>query len=159
MTQNMDNPALMSWFHGQQTPEGWFDLLALMVEGMVSNVGEHESQPFLRQMGHALAEQFPLQPSETVGELEANINGQLARFGWGCVDIATRDTDLTLRHQGLPVSRIAEQQNRWCHAFCAILEGLYAHWMQGQGGKAHVTVSRDRLFSISDVQFRYHNPQ
>jgi len=159
MTQTMENPSLLGWFREQQTPEGWFDLLAIMVEGMVRNVGESESHPFLRQMGYALAEQFPLPPSETVGELEANINARLARFGWGCLTIEPRETDLTLRHQGLPVSRIAEQQNRWCQAFCAILEGLYARWMQGQGGKAHVTVSRDRLFSISDVQFRYHNPQ
>lgn len=159
MTHSMENPALLSWFRAQQTPEGWFDLLAVMVEGMVRNVGEVESHPFLRQMGYSLAEQFPLPPSETVGELEANINSLLARFGWGGITIESHETELMLRHQGLPVSRIIEQQNRWCLAFCAILEGLYAHWMQGQGGKAHVTVSRDRLFSISDVQFRYYNPQ
>ena len=159
MTTTMENPALLSWFRGQQTSEGWFDLRALIVDGMVRNVGEMESQPFLRQMGDALAEQFPLPPSETVGELEANMNAQLARFGWGCVEVTPGDTYLTLRHQALPVSRREHQQSRWCHAFCAILEGLYAHWIQGQGGKAHVTVSRERLFSTSDVQFRYHIPQ
>lgn len=159
MTTTLENPALLGWFRAQQTPEGWFDLLALIVDGMVRNVGELESQPFLRQMGIALADQYPLPSSETVGELEANINAQLARFGWGCVEIDTSDIDLTLRHQALPVSRVEDQQSRWCHAFCAILEGLYVRWMQGQGGKAHVTVSRERLFSLSDVQFRYHNPQ
>ena len=159
MTTTMENPVLLNWFRAQQTPEGWFDLLALIVDGMVRNVGETESQPFLRQMGRALAQQFPLPPSETVGELEASMNAQLARFGWGCVDIHTSDTQLILRHQALPMSRIEDQQSRWCHAFCAILEGLYAHWMQGQGGKAHVTVSRERLFSLTDVQFLYHNPQ
>ena len=159
MTNAMENPALLAWFRGQQTPQGWFDLLALMVDGMVRNVGEMESQPFLRQMGASLAGQFPLPASETLGELEANINAQLMAFGWGCVEINADEQALTLRHQGLPVSRVAEQQHRWSLAFCAILEGLYASWMQGQGGKAHVTVSRERLFSISDVQFRYSNPQ
>ena len=159
MTTTLENPAILSWFRTQQTPEGWFDLLALIVDGMVRNVGELESQPFLHQMGVALAEQFPLPPSETVGELEANINAQLARFGWGCVEINTTDIDLTLRHLALPVSRREDQQSRWCHAFCAILEGLYVRWMQDQGGKAHVTVSRECLNSLSDVQFRYHNPQ
>jgi hypothetical protein len=27
-------------------------------------------------------------------------------FGWGCVEINASEQDLTLRHQGLPVSRL-----------------------------------------------------
>ncbi len=54
-----------------------------MVEGMLNNAGELESQPFLRQMGASLAETHPLPASETVGELEANINRLLTHFHWG----------------------------------------------------------------------------
>ena len=50
----------MTWFQQQQTPAGWFDLLIIMVEGMLNNAGELESQPFLRQMGASLAETHPL---------------------------------------------------------------------------------------------------
>ena len=42
-----------------------------------SITGELESQPFLRQMGEALADEHPLPASETLGELEANMNAQL----------------------------------------------------------------------------------
>jgi len=159
MTPDSQNSTLNAYFQQQQTPPGWFDLLTTMVDGMVRNVGQVESQPFLRQMGEALAQQYPLPPSETVGELEANINAQLGQFNWGFIDLDASETGLSLRHQALPVSRADEQQTRWCHAFCAILEGLYAGWLQGQGGEAHVVLQRERLFSLTDVQFRYHNPQ
>lgn len=48
MTEN-NNPVVMTWFQQQQTPAGWFDLLIIMIEGMLNNAGELESQPFLRQ--------------------------------------------------------------------------------------------------------------
>lgn len=66
MTEN-NNPVVMTWFQQQQTPAGWFDLLIIMIEGMLNNAGELESQPFLRQMGASLAETHPLPASETVG--------------------------------------------------------------------------------------------
>lgn len=82
MTEN-NNPVVMTWFQQQQTPAGWFDLLIIMIEGMLNNAGELESQPFLRQMGASLAETHPLPASETVGDLEANINRLLTHFHWG----------------------------------------------------------------------------
>ena len=66
MTDN-NNAQVMTWFQQQQTPAGWFDLLLIMVDGMVNNAGELESQPFLRQMGEALADEHPLPESETLG--------------------------------------------------------------------------------------------
>ncbi|STW11088.1 cellulose synthase operon protein D [Klebsiella pneumoniae subsp. rhinoscleromatis] len=104
MTEN-NNPVVMTWFQQQQTPAGWFDLLIIMIEGMLNNAGELESQPFLRQMGASLAETHPLPASETVGDLEANINRLLTHFHWGVVTIDVGEDGLRLRHQALPVSR------------------------------------------------------
>ncbi|HDG7753505.1 cellulose biosynthesis protein BcsD [Klebsiella quasipneumoniae] len=157
MTEN-NNPVVMTWFQQQQTPAGWFELLIIMVEGMLNNAGELESQPFLRQMGASLAETHPLPASETVGELEANINRLLTHFHWGVVTIDVGEDGLRLRHQALPVSRDDAGRVRWCNAFCAILEGLYSRWLQSQGGSAHVILQRERVFSVSDVQFLYYHP-
>ncbi|WP_090133050.1 cellulose biosynthesis protein BcsD [Kosakonia oryziphila] len=157
MTHTSDTP-LLSWFQQQQTAPGWFDLLSVMIDGMVSNVGEAESLPFLRQMGDAMAERTPLPPSETVGELEANINAQLALFNWGFIDIDTRDDGLAFHHQGLPVAREEAHRTRWCFAFCAVLEGLYTRWMREQGGATSLVFTHERLYSVSDVLFRYANP-
>lgn len=153
-----NNAEVMAWFQQQQTPAGWFDLLLIMIDGMLNNAGELESQPFLRQMGEALADNYPLPESETVGQLEANINQLLSRFQWGVVSVDVGDDGLRLRHRALPVSRDDARRVRWCNAFCAILEGLYSRWLQGQGGGAHVVLQRERLFSVSDVQFLYFHP-
>lgn len=149
-----NNAEVMAWFQQQQTPAGWFDLLLIMIDGMLNNAGELESQPFLRQMGEALADNYPLPESETVGQLEANINQLLSRFQWGVVSVEVGDDG----HRALPVSRDDARRVRWCNAFCAILEGLYSRWLQGQGGGAHVVLQRERLFSVSDVQFLYFHP-
>lgn len=153
-----NNAEVMAWFQQQQTPAGWFDLLLIMIDGMLNNAGELESQPFLRQMGEALADNYPLPESETVGQLEANINQLLSRFQWGVISVEVGDDGLRLRHRALPVSRDDARRVRWCNAFCAILEGLYSRWLQGQGGGAHVVLQRERLFSVSDVQFLYFHP-
>ncbi|MGL4726862.1 MAG: cellulose biosynthesis protein BcsD [Scandinavium sp.] len=157
MTDNTASTAL-AWFQQQQTPAGWFDLLTIMVDGMVRNAGEVESQPFLRQMGQQLAESWPLPESETLGQLESNINHFLTLFKWGVITLHTGENGILIRHQALPVSRDEEQQMRWCNAFCTILEGLYARWLQAQGGGDHVLLQRERIGSVTDVQFRYFNP-
>lgn len=159
MTTHTANTLLLGYFQQQQTPPGWFDLLSVMIDGMVRNVGEAESLPFLRQMGEALADRVPLPPSATVGELEANINAQLAVFNWGFIDIETTEHGMAFRHQALPVAREEAYQTRWCYAFCAILEGLYSRWLQNQGGEASLVFTRERLYSVADVLFRYANPQ
>ncbi|WP_434644256.1 cellulose biosynthesis protein BcsD [Klebsiella sp. I138] len=158
MMTEKNNAEVMAWFQQQQTPAGWFDLLLIMVDGMLNNAGELESQPFLRQMGETLADSYPLPESETVGQLEANINQLLSRFQWGVVSVDVGEEGLRLRHRALPVSRDDARRVRWCNAFCAILEGLYSRWLQGQGGGAHVVLQRERLFSVSDVQFLYFHP-
>ncbi|MDF7758277.1 cellulose biosynthesis protein BcsD [Kosakonia cowanii] len=149
----------LAWHQQQQTPPGWFDLLNVIIDGMVRNVGEAQSLLFLRQMGERLAAQTPLAPSTTVGELEAAINARLAAFHWGVMDIETHDSGMTFRHRALPVARDEAQQTRWCHAFCAVLEGLYGRWMQDQGGDARLVFNREALYSVSDVLFRYANPE
>jgi len=159
MTTTIENTALLSWFQRQQTPAGWFDLLTIMFDAMIDNAGEEESRPFLLQMGSQLAEQYPLSVSQTLGELEEQINHHLKTFGWGFVQMTVAHNAIILHHQALPVSRDASQQVRWCHAFSAILEGVYRQWIQSQGGEAHVIVTRDEVISYSEIQFRYHNPQ
>ena len=156
MTEN-NNPVVMTWFQQQQTPAGWFDSLIIMIEGMLNNAGELESQPFLRQMGASLAETHP-----AVGVGDGRSGAQyrhrlLTHFHWGVVTIDVGEDGLRLRHQALPVSRDDAGRVRWCNAFCAILEGLYSRWLQSQGGSAHVILQRERVFS-SRRSVSYHHP-
>ncbi len=70
MTEN-NNPVVMTWFQQQQDACRRMvrSALIIMIEGMLNNAGELESQPFLRQMGASLAETHPPPASETVGDL------------------------------------------------------------------------------------------
>ncbi|MRS15513.1 cellulose synthase [Enterobacteriaceae bacterium RIT691] len=145
------------WFLKNQTPAGWFDVISLMIEGMMANVGEQESHPFLRQVGKSLAESWPLEAAETLGALEKNFNEVLNCFNWGVVTLTAVDDSVVIRHLALPVTHNQQQQLRWCHAFSAILEGLYGHWMLGQGGSERMVMKRSEVYSVSDVEFHYFN--
>lgn len=158
MTTETINSELLGYFQHQQTPHGWFDLLTIMVDGMVANVGEQESRPFLTEMGRKMAAAYPLGMCETVGELEDRINGWLSRFNWGVSEIGVTPQGLVIRVRGLPVARGRQQpheQHRWCNAFCAILEGLLGAWLQAQREIDHARCWRDHVYSLSEVQFRY----
>ncbi len=132
MTEN-NNPVVMTWFQQQQTPAGWFDLLIIMIEGMLNNAGELESQPFPASDGRLAGGDPSAAGVGDGGDLEANINRLLTHFHWGVVTIDVGEDGLRLRHQALPVSRDEAGRVRWCNAFCAILEGLYSRWLQSQG--------------------------
>lgn len=159
MTLHIENSAVLNWFQRQQTPAGWFDLLVIMIDGMAQNASVQQSRPFLLQMGDKLAQSYPLAVSETLQQLESNINQHLSYFGWGGVDISATDTELLFHHHAFPVcyGRDEEQQILWCNAFCIIMEGIYTRWMLQQGGEAHVIVTCDNMLALSEIQFRYHN--
>jgi hypothetical protein len=153
----MNDAQLLQYFQNQQTQSGWFSLLHIMIDSMVQNAGEAESRPFLIQMGDALAGRNPLALARTVGELEAQINVQLARFNWGYIDIEASETAMLIRHMALPVPADEAQQASWNNAFSAVLEGVYARWLRDQGGKPHVSLWRESSPSATVVHFRYQN--
>lgn len=153
----MNDAQLLHYFQQQQTQSGWFALLQAMVENMVANVGENQSHAFLTQMGDELGKRFPLPLSNTVGELETAINKQFAVFNWGYIDIDASETALLIRHKALPTPPDEAQQAAWSSAMSAVLEGLYARWLQSQGGKPTVSLWRDAAPSATEVHFRYQN--
>lgn len=153
----MNDAQLLQYFQNQQTQPGWFSLLHIMIESMVANAGEAESRPFLIQMGDTLASRHPLALARTVGELESQINVQLARFNWGYIDIEASETAMLIRHMALPVPADEVLQVSWSNAFSAVLEGVYARWLRDQGGKPHVSLWRESSPSATVVHFRYQN--
>lgn len=153
----MNDQQLMSYFQHQQAQPGWFSLIHIMIDGMVTNAGEAQSRSFLVQMGDTLGVRFPLQLARTLGELETQINVQLAAFNWGYIDIEASETAMRIRHMALPVPADETQQTAWNHAFSAVLEGLYARWLLDQGGKPHVSLWRESSPSATVVHFIYQN--
>jgi len=130
----------LQYYRQQQYQPGWFDLLSVMINGMLNNAGERESQAFLRQMGDNLAHRYPLGAIATVADLEAQINQVLARFNWGFVDRKPSETAIVIDHLALPPG--------------AVLLGLDARWLRGQGGRDNVALTCEETGENS-LRFRY----
>lgn len=129
---------------------GWFDLVSVMIDGMIANAGEQEAGDFLREMGVTLAARYPLPEARTVQDLEREINLLLARFGWGFAQLQPQSNALLLQHHALP----AGGTEQWRNAMAAVLAGLYAGWLQAQGGSEAVPLVLE-LNDGSTLHFRY----
>ena len=144
----------LNYYRQQQVQPGWFDLLSVMIHGMLHNAGERESQAFLQQMGDNLARRYPLGRAATVSELEARANQVLARFGWGVIDIQPYETALVIDHVALPPGDSLLSPEQWQQAFAAVLLGLYARWLREQGGREHVALAVEASGETA-LRFRY----
>ncbi|MGK4332343.1 cellulose biosynthesis protein BcsD [Lonsdalea quercina] len=148
----------LQYYRQQQCPPGWFDLLGIIIENMMNNVGESEGQAFLQQMGEALAKRYPLPAALTVADLEREINAVLAVFDWGYVELLPGEASLEILHLALPAGEGALSKARWLLAIKAVLQGLYAHWLKEQGGGTHVPLVGEATEGETALRFRYqHN--
>ncbi|MBV4367462.1 cellulose biosynthesis protein BcsD [Erwinia sp. BNK-24-b] len=145
----------LSYYRQQQYQPGWFDLLSVMIGGMLRNAGESESHAFLQQMGDNLASRYPLSAALTVGELEKQINQVLARFNWGFVDVQPHETALVICHMALPPGDGQMDARQWRQALGAVLTGLYARWLSDQGGSPAVALTCSDVGSAASLTFRY----
>lgn len=141
--------------YGVRPQPGWFDLLSLIIGGMIDNAGEEESHAFLQAIGENLAARYPLPAARTVQDLETQINLVLARFNWGFADIQPQDSAITIHHLALPTSDGALEQARWQAALTAVLCGLYGRWLREQGGSPVVPLVCDSTAQDSALTFRY----
>ncbi|MBP2195917.1 cellulose biosynthesis protein BcsD [Pantoea cypripedii] len=132
---------------------GWFDLVSVMIEGMLDNAGE-EAEGFLNQMGESLAARYPLPEARTVQDLEREINLQLARFSWGFAQLQPMENAILIQHHALPAGDNLVEAERWQLAFSAVLAGVYAQWLQAQGGSAAVPVTLEKLDG-GTLHYRY----
>lgn len=144
----------LQYYRQQQCQPGWFDLLNVIIGGMMNNAGEHESQAFLQQMGDNLAGRYPLARAETVGALETQMNQILATFNWGYVDLQPTENAMIIEHLALPPADGSLPHQQWYRALSAVLVGLYARWLREQGGYDRVSLSVE-VTSDTSLRFRY----
>jgi hypothetical protein len=145
----------LNYYRQQQYQPGWFDLLSVMINGMLRNAGEQESHAFLQQMGETLATRYPLGASQTVADLEAQINAVLAQFNWGFVDVQPRESAMVISHMALPPGDGLLEARQWRQALGAVLLGLYARWLRDQGGNPAVSLVCEETESEATLNFRY----
>ena len=145
----------LQYYRQQQYQPGWFDLLSVMINGMLRNAGERESHAFLQQMGETLATRYPLGVAQTVADLEQQINSVLAQFNWGFVDVQPHESAVIISHMALPPGDGQIEARQWRQALGAVLLGLYARWLRDQGGDLSVPLVCEETDSESTLNFRY----
>lgn len=145
----------LDYYRQQQYQPGWFDLLSVIINGMLRNAGERESHAFLLQMGDNLATRYPLGTAQTVADLEQQINQVLARFNWGFVEVEPRETAIVICHMALPPGDDQFDARQWQQALGAVLTGLYGRWLQEQGGAPTVPVVCEATDADATLNFRY----
>lgn len=133
---------------------GWFDLVSVMIDGMLANAGQEEAEAFLYSMGDTLAQRYPLAEALTVQDLEREMNLQLVRFQWGFVQLQPLDDAILLKHHALPAGDNTLDPASWQAALAAMFGGLYAGWLHAQGGKAAMPV-RLELNDGNTLHYRY----
>lgn len=141
--------------YGVRPQPGWFDLLSLIIGGMIDNAGEEESHAFLHNIGENLAARYPLPAVRSVQDLEIQVNLLLSRFNWGFADIQPQQSAVIIQHLALPASDGSLEQARWQSALAAVLCGLYSRWLREQGGSPLVPLVCDSTAQDSTLTFRY----
>lgn len=120
---------------------GWFSLLTMLIKNMLDNSNADNGQAFLEMTGESLAERFPLVRVQSVAALARQINGRLAQFGWGFVELIPQTQALTIHHFAVPQDEQLLASARWLPAMGAVLCGLYRCWLHAQGGGAAVPMT------------------
>jgi len=133
---------------------GWFDLVSVLIDGMIANAGQQEAEAFLYRMGESLATRYPLPASRTVQDLEREANLQLARFNWGFVQLQPEEKALLIACHALPAGDNIHSPADWQAAFGSVMAGLFSGWLQGQGGSRMVPVTLE-LNDGSTLHYRY----
>ncbi|MEA9389916.1 cellulose biosynthesis protein BcsD [Acerihabitans sp. TG2] len=156
--QNISNTTPeLNYYRRQQYQSGWQDLLDIMISGVAENASDEDRRQFLNLMGNRLADRFPLNPAETVGDLEDQINRLWCTFHWGFVTLQPGETHLILIHRALPSAAPGAQAEQWLTGLAAVLEGAYAQWLLAQGGQPHVALLWQQDSADGTMTFSYQN--
>ncbi len=73
------------------------------------------------------------------------------------VKIEATQQQLTLVHIAWPVSPQGENDELWRIALISLFEGLYAQWLQAQGGQPYVPLRWQESTPEGAFVFRYQN--
>ena len=133
---------------------GWHDLVYLFFNEF-TNSQQDKDPDTLRRIGGMLAQWYPIDPSNTVNELEQHINHVLELFNWGFVKMAPAQRELILIHCAWPHAPESRDEAQWRRASAYVLEGAYSQWLVSQGAGNSVPVRWKENTTEDVLIFRY----
>ncbi|MCB5303624.1 cellulose biosynthesis protein BcsD [Yersinia bercovieri] len=126
------------YYRQRQHQSGWQNVVQVLFLGIQANAENADARAFLHSMGAKLAQQQPLPLSQTVGELEDNINHLWASYHWGFMHIDANEQEIRLTHCAWPDTDNSGEKRQWKIAFATFLAGIYSEWLSQQGGHPEV---------------------
>ncbi len=120
----------------------WRIFMRAMAEEVDSLAGAGERDDMLRGIGRRMSRMLPLPPTQSVTELEIEMNEVLAAAGWGHVALQVNEArrSLELTHTGLPrIGSLGTPAGTW---LSPLLEGLYDGWLAQQPGSKPALASQ-----------------
>ncbi|KFK95607.1 MULTISPECIES: cellulose biosynthesis protein BcsD [unclassified Serratia (in: enterobacteria)] len=158
--QDINNASYeLDYYRRQQFKPGWSSLIEVIFSGILASADDADSRDFLRLMGSQLAEKTRLPDAQTVGELEDGINAVLSHFDWGWVQVEASEQEIVLKHHAYPQTPDPDNEPMWNLSFATVLEGVYATWLQAQGGAPHVSLRWNPQLAQQALVFSYKNGQ
>lgn len=157
MQENNAISEQQDYYRQCQHQPGWQNVVQVLFSGIQANANDADARAFLRSMGGHLAQQQPLSMSQTVGEFEDNINQLWAKYHWGFVRIDANEQEMRLTHHAWPDTDNVNEKSQWKTAFATFLEGIYAEWLNHQGGQPQVNVRWQDNKGEGSLVFRYKN--
>jgi hypothetical protein len=133
----------------------WRGFLRALAEEIDETAGVAARDTMLRSVGKRMAALLPLPQAVSFGALEMEMNELLGAIGWGGVRLTLLESErtLVLEHHCLPrIGAAGDPPGTW---LAAVLEGLYAAWMEQQPGSDASLVARRQPGGGETIVLRY----
>lgn len=147
---------LLRYYADRHCPRQWSSFLYSLAQELESAAAQDELRPFMREVGKRMATQMPLPEVGALEELQAAINQQWDRIGWGWVSLEERPTHLVIKHSAAPLrAAFGASSLSWSPA---LLEGIYERWfaLAGAGEGLSVVQHQHPPNSVDTVVFEFH---
>ena len=153
--RGLTEQALLKYYERKQCSGQWSGFVGLFFDELLRSAGERDAHAFLRHIGTRLGRSLELGQHETLGGLEAAMNRQWDQLDWGFVNLAERDLRLVIRHSAYPVPASLVGEDTARGAMAAVLEGIYATWLEKQSGESGIPLRLAGSRSGNVLEFHY----
>lgn len=149
------SPELLRYYSARHVSPQWRAFLVAMSSGLFNNAEEADAREFLNQVGADMAALLPLQPVETLQDLEKAMNQVLGSLDWGFVKLTAEEAGIHIVLQAAPASIAEDQAGNWPRTLAAVLEGIFTAWFRSQGSQPHLVTRCSAASLTGPFEFRH----
>lgn len=124
----------LQYFSAHACDPQWRSFLGALASELNAQMPPEELRAFYYVVGRRMADQSPLQPGDSLNELEGKLNAVFSGMQWGWCKVRDLGSSLEFAHSCSPLrAAFGDASMEWCGA---LLEGMYATWLRQLGASA-----------------------